>query len=361
MTEASKVWSVCADTLLPLSNDLSSLASQLAKSFNLAKYDDLYREFDRLYDRTRFFPESESSEEDHLRFEELQASLRGLKAPPSRLDVASIYKTRRIDVAIEWLKFNASAGYGHEFQSKLDALKDRCNRLGWRALQILARDHTSPELPLVPFAIQRVIALHNERLRFLFPGSEEYPSIDEMPAELQVVEAEIVQGLQDVIDELRDVSTWLKTVASVAGPRRSDPVTPSDDHAPMVERSDNEPDVTRSQVAEMIERSNGHGEPVLTIPPENWCGDRKAWPAPLKVVDGYDEPDDFYRDAWLYVQRRRPGQSNTTILSQLNTTAYKANNWTPFESPHKLRDRIAAIAEHLNWPTLSVKSGPKGR
>jgi hypothetical protein len=67
----------------------------------------------------------------------------------------------------------------------------------------------------------------------------------------------------------------------------------------------------------------------------------------------YQDPDNYWRNVWLYKQRKA-GATNTTILSELCS---RAGEFAPLESENGLRMAIKSIAQFHGWPHLEGKSG----
>src|SRR5262249_41924606 len=81
-------------------------------------------------------------------------------------------------------------------------------------------------------------------------------------------------------------------------------------------------------------------------------------PAPPAVPDetlrrSYRDPDNYWRNVWLYEQRRS-GKTNATILSELSA---RASEFAPLESENALRSAIDSIANHHRWPVLKGRPG----
>lgn len=68
---------------------------------------------------------------------------------------------------------------------------------------------------------------------------------------------------------------------------------------------------------------------------------------------GYRFPDNYWRNVWLYEQRKA-GKTNAVILAELAT---KAQEFAPLESENALRNAIDSIAIHHHWPILKGKAG----
>jgi hypothetical protein len=67
----------------------------------------------------------------------------------------------------------------------------------------------------------------------------------------------------------------------------------------------------------------------------------------------YRDPDNYWRNVWLY-QQRRDGKTNGVILTELAT---RAADFAPLESENALRTAIETIAAYHHWPLLKGKSG----
>jgi hypothetical protein len=72
----------------------------------------------------------------------------------------------------------------------------------------------------------------------------------------------------------------------------------------------------------------------------------------------YRDPDNYWRNVWLYEQRKS-GKNNSFILAEL---AKRAEEFAPIESDNAIRMAIDSIAGYHRWEPLKGKSGrPKAR
>lgn len=69
--------------------------------------------------------------------------------------------------------------------------------------------------------------------------------------------------------------------------------------------------------------------------------------------DTYRDPDNYWRNVWLY-QQRQEGRTNSTILSDLSA---RATEFAPIESENALRSAIESIAHHHRWPLIKGRPG----
>ena len=78
---------------------------------------------------------------------------------------------------------------------------------------------------------------------------------------------------------------------------------------------------------------------------------------PLQADDslraGYRDPDNYWRNVWLYEQRKA-GKTNTVILADLRA---RAREFEQIDSENALRTAIDAIAIFHRWPALKGKAG----
>lgn len=72
----------------------------------------------------------------------------------------------------------------------------------------------------------------------------------------------------------------------------------------------------------------------------------------------YRDPDNYWRNVWLYEQRKE-GKTNTAILDELSTNAA---TFAPLESDNALRKAIESIASYHRWPVIRGRTGrPKAK
>lgn len=79
----------------------------------------------------------------------------------------------------------------------------------------------------------------------------------------------------------------------------------------------------------------------------------KAKTASEELRASYRDPDNYWRNVWLY-ELRRSGKGNPAILTEL---AARATDFAPLESENALRRAIDAIASHHSWPLVKGKTG----
>lgn len=86
-----------------------------------------------------------------------------------------------------WLKFNIAVPYGDEFTAKLLDLKQRYNRLHFRACQILTGTNES-EVTVVRYAIYRLMDLHYGHCRQFALSLGRRPERRDMPEAMREVD-----------------------------------------------------------------------------------------------------------------------------------------------------------------------------
>jgi len=80
---------------------------------------------------------------------------------------------------------------------------------------------------------------------------------------------------------------------------------------------------------------------------------REAIPASEGLRAGYRDPDNYWRNVWMYEQRKA-GKTNAAILAELGS---RAAEFSPLESGNALRSAIDSISQYHGWPTLRGKAG----
>lgn len=101
-------------------------------------------------------------------------------------------------------------------------------------------------------------------------------------------------------------------------------------------------------------------QPLSRVPPPNgWDGAPKNWQDGNALAAQYKRPNDFFRDAWLYL-RREAGVSNPELLVELLQNA-KRFNWVAFNRPGDLISYTKSFAEFMQLPWEKKSSGPKPR
>jgi hypothetical protein len=76
------------------------------------------------------------------------------------------------------------------------------------------------------------------------------------------------------------------------------------------------------------------------------------------IRSGYRDPDNYWRNVWLYEQRKA-GMTNSAIREALGS---RAADFAPIESDNALRTAIDSIAGYHGWEQLKGKSGrPKSK
>jgi hypothetical protein len=112
-------------------------------------------------------------------------------------------------------------------------------------------------------------------------------------------------------------------------------------HKPMVYGSDE--DDAEANKYPIKEPTNGNGQAV----------NYKTVAADESLRSGYRDPDNYWRNVWLYEQRKA-GKTNAAILTEL---ANRAAEFAPLDSENALRSAIDSIANHHRWQILKGKAG----
>lgn len=89
--------------------------------------------------------------------------------------------------------------------------------------------------------------------------------------------------------------------------------------------------------------------------PEDAKNDAARHPS-ADLMLGYRDPDNYWRNVWLYEQRKG-GATNATILEALRKKASEKPDFFPLESENALRTAIDTIAAYHGWPALKGKAG----
>ena len=135
--------------------------------------------------------------------------------PPRAIDLDSLYRQYRIDLAIDWLKFNVSVEYAEDFQRTLHDANKRFTALEFKACQIINGDEGKESTIVVRYPIQRLTDRHYELLRETFPDHESHPDREELPDNLRAFEVEILDEYTEIEKQIREAGNYLQRVSAV--------------------------------------------------------------------------------------------------------------------------------------------------
>jgi len=218
MAQHDKPWHVCDDCIDPLADDLLALSKRFRKPFDVAKRDQLNREYREIIESVGYDDEKLTGNQ-RTRRDELSQQMGAQKEPPSTQDTYSIYSRYNIDLATDWLKFNVSVDYANDFKSKLDGAKKRFSDLDGKACRIINGDVGKESTVWISYAIQRVIERQYASVRAAFPDRDYYPDPEEMPPDLRAIQTEIVDEYLHVENEFRETAIYLRHVSALVRAR----------------------------------------------------------------------------------------------------------------------------------------------
>ena len=135
--------------------------------------------------------------------------------PPRAIDLDSLYRQYRIDLAIDWLKFNVSVEYAEDFQRTLHDANKRFTALEFKACQIINGDEGKESTIVVRYPIQRLTDRHYELLRETFPDHESHPDREELPDNLRAFEVEILDEYTETEKQIREAGDYLQRVSAL--------------------------------------------------------------------------------------------------------------------------------------------------
>lgn len=178
-------WHICDECLDPLADELLSLAR-------------------------RFFVRCD--------FEKLDRGEWQGRMPPTPLDVESLYGKYNVREAINYLKVFVSVGFAHDFKVTLDAAQQRFVDLHHKACLICNGNdprETTATTTHVRYAVQRLMARHEELLHETYTDRDYRPDREELPEDLRLVETEFVDEYTGVEQQFLDVGKYLKDTSAL--------------------------------------------------------------------------------------------------------------------------------------------------
>jgi len=183
-------------------------------AFDVAKADRMDAEY-RQIQRQSAYCDDRLTVAQRKRRDELLEQVRAQTEPPRAFDVDSLYWQYRIDLAIDWLKFNVSVEYAEDFQRTLHDAKKRFSALEFRACQIINGDEGKEQTIVVRYPIHRLIDRYDELLRESFPDHEYRPDREELPDDLRAFEVEILDEYTETEKQIREAGNYLRRVSAL--------------------------------------------------------------------------------------------------------------------------------------------------
>jgi len=280
MVQNGKRWHICDDCLIPLSSGLRSIARRLPRIFDVAKADQLFSE--RLVTDPR-----------RKRTDDLKKEMLAQTEPARAVDMGSLYRKYRIDMAVDWLKFHISVEYATDFKRTLLDAQNRLGALEFKACQIITGCEGKKSVRYVRYPIQRLMEPHYILLREEFPDYDYPDDREQLPDNVRAFEVEFVDEYTEIEIQIREASEYLVRLSGLiqSKMRKDDPPPPDPTKSSKASNPPNKrgPTVNQRMLEIAAKNSETHG----------WnC---RQWAQHLKCAG----PTVVATDAWKHLESAR--------------------------------------------------------